>query len=80
MAHKSEFTSSGSSPSPDFSIRAEGSILLLTPHTDPARNWIHENIEPDNGYQPYYPTVVIEPRYFRPILEGIRESGLEVRR
>ncbi len=77
MAHKSEFTSSGSSPSPDFTIRDEGSILLLTPHTDPARNWIHENIGPTNGFQPYYPTIVIEPRYLQPVLEGIAEAGLE---
>jgi hypothetical protein len=80
MAHKNEFAASGSSPSPDFTIRDEGSILLLTPHTEPARTWIDQHIGPDNGFQPYYPTLVIEPRCFSPILEGIRESGLEVRR
>ena len=80
MTHVNEFQSSGSSPSVDFTIRDEGSILLLTPHTEPARTWIADHIGPDNGYQPLYPTIVIEPRYFGPILEGIRESGLEVRR
>jgi hypothetical protein len=80
MAHKNEFASSGSSPTPDFTFRNEGSILLLTPHTEHARSWIDEHIGRDNGFQPYYPTIVIEPRYFGPILEGIRESGLEVRR
>lgn len=80
MAHKNEFVSSGNSPTPDFIIRDEGSILLLTPRTEPARTWIDQHIGPDNGFQPFYPTVVIEPRYFGPILEGIRESGLEVRR
>lgn len=77
MAHKNEFQSSGSSPS-DFSIRDEGSILLLTPHSEPARAWIHEYIGPDNGYQPYFPTIVIERRYVDAILDGIRESSLEV--
>jgi hypothetical protein len=78
MTHVNEFQSSGTSPSADFTVRNEGSILLLTPHTGPARNWIDEHIGPDNGYQPYYPTIVIEPRYLAPILEGIRQSGLEV--
>ena len=78
MTHANEFQSSGTSPS-DFTIRDEGSILLLTPHTEPARSWIHKNIGRDNGFQPYYPIVVIEPRYLAPILEGIRDSGLEVR-
>jgi hypothetical protein len=82
MTHVNEFQSSGTSPSsgPDFTIQDEGSILLLTPRTEPARLWIDEHVGPDNGFQPYYPTIVIEPRYFGPILEGIRESGLEVRR
>jgi hypothetical protein len=79
MAHKNEFTSSGSSPSSDFSLRDEGSILLLTPRTESARTWIAEHIGSDNGYQPWYPTVVIEPRYFGAILEGICEAGLDVR-
>ena len=78
MAHENEFASSGSSPSPDFTIRDEGTIVLLVPHTQPARSWIDEHIGPDNGYQPYYPTVVIEHRYARPILEGIRESGFSL--
>ena len=83
MTHKNEFQSSGLSPSasngPDFTIRNEGSILLLTPHTEVARNWINEHIGPDNGFQPYYPTVVIEPRYVIAILEGIRVAGLEIK-
>jgi hypothetical protein len=77
--HKNEFASSGSSPTPDFTVRDEGTIVLLTPHTEPARNWIHEHIGRNSGFQPYYPIIVIEPRYFGPILEGIRDSGLEVR-
>ena len=78
MAHKNEFASSGSSPSPDFTIRDEGSILLLTPHTEPARNWIDEHIARDNGYQPWFPTIVIERRYVEAILVGIREAGFEI--
>jgi hypothetical protein len=78
MTHKNEFQSSGTSPSnPDFTVRNEGSILLLTPLNEPARTWIHEHIGRNNGFQRYYPTIVIEPRYLAPILEGIRDSGLD---
>ena len=80
MTHSNEFQSSGTSPSngPDFTVRDEGSILLLTPHTEPARTWIDRHVGPDNGFQPYYPTIVIEPRYVIAILEGIRAGGLEI--
>ena len=78
MTHKNEFQSSGTSPSADFTVRDEGSILLLTPHTGPARYWIDQHIGPDNGFQPYYPTIVIEPRYVIAILEGVRVAGLEI--
>lgn len=82
MTHKNEFQSSGLSPSasngPDFTVRDEGSILLLTPRTEPACSWINEHIGRDNGFQPYYPTIVIEPRYVIAILEGIRVAGLEI--
>jgi len=80
MTHKNEFQSSGLSPSkvPDFIIRDEGSILLSTPRTELARNWIDEHVGPDNGFQPWYPTIVIEPRYVIAILEGIRVAGLEI--
>jgi hypothetical protein len=78
MTHVNEFQSSGTSPSADFTTHDEGSIVLLTPHTDPARLWIDEHVGPDNGFQPYYPTIVIEPRYVIAILEGIRVAGLEI--
>ncbi len=80
MAHKNEFAASGSSPSPDFTIRDEGSLLLLVARTESAREWIDTHIGPANGYQPFYPTVVIEARFAGAILEGIAEDGLEVRR
>jgi hypothetical protein len=78
MAHKNEFVSSGSSPSADFTLRDEGSILLLTPRSESAHEWIDTYIGPDNGFQPWYPTLVIEPRFAGAIFEGIRDSGLEV--
>ena len=63
----------------DFSVENYGSILLLRPLSTPAQNWIKENIGRENGFQPYYPTVVVEPRYIGDILEGIHNDGLAVR-
>ncbi len=62
----------------DFEIRDEGSIILLRPLTDAARIWVDENIGRDNGYQPTYPTVVVEPRYIQPILDGLQAEGYTV--
>ena len=53
-------------------------IYLLEPETQAGRDWIDENIGPDNGYQPWYPTVVCELRYLAEIVAGMREAGLEV--
>jgi hypothetical protein len=53
-------------------------IYLLQPNTQAGRDWIDQNIGPDNGYQPWYPTVVCEHRYLADIVAGMREAGLEV--
>ena len=65
--------------SSDFTVQNEGSIVLLHPHTVAARSWIDENIGEDNGYQPYWPSAVIEPRYVGDIVNGITADGLEAR-
>ena len=60
----------------DFSLNNQGSIVLLEPLSESAKEWVAEHIGADNGYQPYYPTVLVEPRYVEAILEGIKEEGL----
>lgn len=82
-SHNDSFAESGSSPtqraakpSADFIVENHGSILLLRPQNEQAIAWVHEHIGSDNGFQPYWPVVVIEPRYVRPILEGIAADGL----
>ena len=78
--HVDPSVSSGSSPGqPDFEVENHGSIILLRPLTESAHLWIDEQIGSHNGYQPYYPTVVIEPRYLGPILEGIKDDGMVCR-
>jgi hypothetical protein len=63
---------------PDFRFENHGSLCLLRPLTDAGREWVYEHIGPDNGCQPYYPTVVIEPRYCEAILEGAAAEGLRL--
>jgi hypothetical protein len=66
-------------PSPDFVVENHGSIFLLRPLTDAARNWLEEHIGQDNGYQPYFPTVVIDHSYISDIVVGIQNDGLVCR-
>jgi hypothetical protein len=66
-------------PEADFVVENHSSIFLLRPYTEAARQWVDEHIGPDNGYQPMYPTVVVEYRYIGEIVEGIQNDGLEVR-
>jgi len=44
----------------------------------PANGWVEDYIGSDNGYQPYWPTVVIEHRYMPDIVRGIQNDGLVV--
>ena len=53
-----------------------GPIVIIEPMTRRASAWIKENIGPDNGYQPYYPTIIVEGRYVDAILEGMAEDGI----
>jgi hypothetical protein len=63
---------------PDFSFRDEGSIVLLTPLSPSAHEFVEERIGSDNGFQPYWPTVVIEQRYAQAILEHVISEGMVV--
>jgi hypothetical protein len=65
---------------PDFSVSVDaGSIFLLIPHSESALDWIEQNIGKDNGFQPYWPTVVVEHRYIMDIVASLREEGFVVR-
>ncbi len=64
--------------SPDFSFRDEGSIVLLTPLSPSAHEFVEERIGSNNGFQPYWPTVVIERRYAQDILEGVIAEGMVI--
>ncbi len=67
---------SGTSPTSDFELQNHGSIFLLIPQTLSARVWIDDHIGRENGFQPHYPTVVVEHRYIADIVEGLVADGL----
>ncbi len=77
-SHSDSFAASGSSPTVDFLCESHGGIFLLRPLSPLATSWLEELIGRDNGFQPYWPTCVIEHRYIGPILEAIRDEGLAV--
>mgnify|MGYP001032365346 CR=1 FL=1 len=61
-----------------FSIYIDSCVALLTPLTAPAKSWLDENVDRDSGYQPYWPTVIVEHRYIAPIIEALKADGLSV--
>lgn len=63
---------------PDFTIRDEGSILLLAPQNSRAEGWLALHVGFDNGYQPWWPTCIIERRYIGPIVDGITGDDLVI--
>ena len=84
-SHSDSFVRSGNSPTrsvsknlPDFLVESHGSIFLLRLQNEQAIAWVDERIGSENGFQPYWPTVVIEHRYLSDILQGIRNDGLAV--
>ncbi len=84
MTSHDSFVASGNSPTqsgkiqPDFAVENHGSIFLLKPLTPSATAWVEEHIGQENGYQPYFPTVVVEPRYIANIVAGIQNDGSAV--
>ena len=60
----------------DIVVENHGSVFLLRPISDSGREWIEQNITERNGFQPYWPTVVVEPRYISDIVSGIQADHL----
>jgi hypothetical protein len=58
----------------DFLFRQDGSIALLTPRTEAAREWAGEHLPADA--MTWGGAIVIEPRYVHDILTGILRDSL----
>ena len=62
----------------DFRLQNEGSLVLLHPLTPSAVEWVNDRIGKNSGYQPQWPSVLLEPRYVEAILQGIVDDGMSV--
>jgi len=62
----------------DIVIENHGSIFLLRPTSKSGPEWLDQNIGDHNGFQPYWPTVVVESHYIADIVNGIQADDLEV--
>lgn len=81
-SHADSFVRSGNSPTPDdfdFVLENHGLIFLLRPQNENAIAWLRKHIGSGNGFQPYWPSVVVGHRYIGAIVEGIQADGLAVR-
>ncbi len=58
----------------DFLVDDQGTLVLLTPQTDAAREWVFQNLPTDA--QRFGEAIVIEHRYADDILFGIHNDGL----
>lgn len=56
-----------------FHIQNEGTVLLLRPLTESAREWVAENI---SEHQEFAGAVVVEHRYISDIMQGIVDEGM----
>lgn len=61
---------------PDFVLNDQGSIVLLLPNSDAAREWLDDNIGEDAQY--FGRSLVVEHRFADDIIDGIMAEGLIV--
>jgi hypothetical protein len=61
---------------PDFYVANHGSIFLLTPVTQAAREWVAEHIPEDAPALGH--SIAIEHRFVGEVLAGITEDGLKL--
>jgi hypothetical protein len=62
----------------DFTLAIHGSISLLMPISKLAQQWVTDNLPDESELTFYGGSIVIEHRYVRDIVDGIRADGLSV--
>lgn len=60
----------------DFTLENHGTIFLLQPHSEEAKQWIKDHL-PDDA-QTFGPSTCIEHRYIADIVNGISADGLTI--
>ena len=63
--------------SADFQIEDHGSICLVRPLNDAARDWLDEHVEAE-GWQWMGNALACEPRYLPDLADGIEADGFTV--
>jgi len=61
----------------DVRIDNHGSVMMVCPLTDAAREWVDDNV----GLEPWQwlgPAFACEPRMVESLVEGMADDGLEV--
>jgi hypothetical protein len=61
---------------PDYLFTNHGSICLLQPLTERAKDWLDENIASEHMY--WAGALVIEPRYVDNLVIALRDTGLTI--
>ncbi len=61
----------------DFILEDHGSILFLHPQNKSAEDWINAYVSQD-GYQPNWPSVLMERRFAQALVEGVQSEGFTV--
>jgi len=59
----------------DVDVRADGAIVLFTPVSDEAREWMRQNLQTE-PWQWLGQSLAVERRYALPIVEGMQNAGL----
>lgn len=52
-------------------------MSFIEPLSPAGRKWINEHVSKE-GWQPYWPTIIIEHRYLDDLLEGAANDGLSI--
>jgi hypothetical protein len=63
----------------DFRLDCHGDIYLLHPLNASGRKWVEDNVCQETGVHPYFPTIIVEPRFLPGIMDGIRRDRLVTR-
>jgi hypothetical protein len=59
---------------PDVLVANEGTVVLFNSLTARAKEWIGDNVQPDDQW--FGTTLVVEHRYAWGLAEGMKDAGL----
>jgi hypothetical protein len=64
---------------PDIRVDAHGTVVLLTPLTETARQWIDDNVEVE-PWQRFGDVIAVDPRCIEGLIASAMEDELEIER